>query len=318
MRIFATKTLVLLLAVVVSEVAVADIYKWVDDSGKVHFSDKKPAEGGSKFATDNIDSVDTPQLKTTKKPKKNEIQSSVSIEFNTKEYSLSQNQKDQYQELVNAMFKEYQNKLDWPLDTSLTIPINIVSTTGYDYTFHKGKTKRSYYFPGKNIVVIRADEKTSESSFRHALLHECAHAITRSRLKRIPSWLSEGLSGHMEMLSLVNDSVRFDLQSRYLKKLKKQIQNSEIGNIYSFFNSPPELLSEAKYNAEKIGNYYSMSWSLVRFMYDHKAGLPVLLEIFKQVEIKGASIDAYTIISDNYPTGISGFEGDWRRWIIGK
>ena len=40
-------------------VAYAQIYKWVDESGKVHFSDKKPDEGLSEQVEVQVNSIDT-------------------------------------------------------------------------------------------------------------------------------------------------------------------------------------------------------------------------------------------------------------------
>lgn len=311
----------LLMLLMIRDLSAAEIYRWIDNSGNVHFSDKKPVESNSKDVTDQYDKNDNTKVKTPKgNPRVNGPveQSEVLLEFDTKNFSFSQNQQNYIVMLANQMHEFYQKKLGWPWGQSITIPVKFVSKSGYDYTFHIGKTGRSYYISAENVVVIRVDEEASVLELKRSLLHEVSHAIIRSRFRSIPKWLNEGLSEHMEELTLRDNSVVFDFPFRHLSKLRKQIRYNELEDLYSFFSSPPDLWRDAEFHAEKIRNYYSTSWSLVRYMIEDENGALVLLKLLDQVEKLGSKIDAYTIIGELYPTGISGFESNWKSWILEK
>jgi len=51
-------------------------------------------------------------------------------------------------------------------------------------------------------------------------------------------------------------------------------------------------------------------------MIEDENGIFALMKILEQVEKLGSKIDAYQIISETYPSGISGFESNWKRWIM--
>jgi len=227
----------LLLLLMIKDLSAAEIYKWIDNSGNVHFSDKKPVERDSKDVTDHYDNNENAKVKSTKSNPRVNLpieQSEVFLEFDTKNFLFSQSQQNYVVMLANQMLEYYQSKLDWPKSQSITVPIKFVSKTGYDYTFHIGETGRSYYLPRQNVVVIRVDKKTSEHELKRSLLHEISHAITRSRFRSIPKWLSEGISKHVQELVVTNDGVIFKLPDWDFSKLRKQIRNNKLEHLYSF------------------------------------------------------------------------------------
>ncbi|MEM7336702.1 MAG: hypothetical protein AAF490_31775, partial [Chloroflexota bacterium] len=115
----------------------------------------------------------------------------------------------------------------------INIPIrlftNIEEYKSYQVKISKtAKSKNGFYSISKNEIVVSQNKKTFKT-----ILHEAQHAIFRSKMKKAPKWVNEGLSECFETAH-VEFEVSIKIQSQKKRRLIKLAQERNSLNLPHF------------------------------------------------------------------------------------
>lgn len=177
----------------------AKIYKWVDEDGKVHFSDRQDHR--------------VEQEVVNVKPGASEW-SRFEIDIKTVDVELSDEEHQQIVEGVNNVYEFFDRVMSF--DMHRTVPVNILilkdSATYRNYLVRRdgGMAVASYgvYIPSEHQIVVYV-RKNRSLTFK-TIKHEVSHAVVDSIVPYSPAWLNEGLAEQMEMLQRDESGLYFE------------------------------------------------------------------------------------------------------------
>ena len=183
---FVTATVLTLSSTFFSTVLHSEIYRWVDDQGRVHYSEDAPTqqksedisakldEVGNFFKFDDVVDVDWYVPATDYKAA--EVQ--VKIDFIN--YQLSYVERVEMENSVAGIYEAYSRWFDWPQSPKRGIQIKVFGQYDEFEKYQKNKnsghsTSRSHYSRKRKEVVMLGTEFTNATL--GVLYHEASHAI---------------------------------------------------------------------------------------------------------------------------------------------
>jgi len=121
MRFLVFNIVISLLVAAVSMSAAAEIYRWVDENGVTHFSEKKPANKAKKVEDISGRLKDVGNLVTFVdpgpidfyQPKRAKRDANVDIQMEMFDYEMTAEQRRHVNEQVNGLYKAYVRWFDW-------------------------------------------------------------------------------------------------------------------------------------------------------------------------------------------------------------
>ncbi len=142
------------------------------------------------------------------------------------------------------------------------------------------------------------------------MVQEVVHIINNQLFGQLPRWLNEGLATYIE--SLDRDQQRPSTAKERLRLIKKEVGIPLLDRV-----DIRQLLATEKqpWPLEQRSDYYQFSQLLTTFLLqpEHREfSHPFLNELAAQ---KCVSLDVADYIAVHYKGGISGMEGDFRRWL---
>lgn len=158
-------------------------------------------------------------------------------------------QSDYYESLFKVKIKTIKIKLIKKFRKFKKIQKHITSSDS-DTGFYAGKTK--------TIYVHKMDR------FLEVIFHEINHAIVRQVVKRVPSWINEGMAEFFEYFTVKSDGVSIRMQLGRLTKTKQWLKEDKIV-LKTFLNySNSEWKNK---NLNPAGYSYSVSYSFICYLY---------------------------------------------------
>lgn len=190
---------IFLLFMIAASTGYAEIYKWVDDDGKVHFSDRKD------YAVE--------QEVVSVKPSASKW-SRFDIKIKAVDVELTDEENQQIVGGVNNVYEFFDRVMSF--DMYRTVPVNILifkdraEYRNYLLRRNKGTAVASYglYIPSEHQIVVYVRENRS-LTFK-TIKHEVSHAVVDSIVSYAPAWLNEGLAEQMEMLERDESGLYFE------------------------------------------------------------------------------------------------------------
>lgn len=167
----------------------AEIYKWVDENGRVHFGDQK---------LQHVEQVEVHLKQHVSTWKR------FTIQIDHSGVALLADEIERISQDVNNVYRLYDQVFYF--DMTKTVPVNIKLFANKDaYLQYMSKRfKRSYensrgvFIPSQNQIAVwmRMDR---EGTFQ-TIKHETSHAIIHTIAPNTPAWLNEGLGEYVETL----------------------------------------------------------------------------------------------------------------------
>ena len=187
------------LFVIFASTVSAKIYKWVDEDGKVHFSDRLDHS--------------VQQEVVNVKPSASKW-SRFEIDVKAVDIELSEEEHRQIVDGVNNVYEFFDRVMSF--DMYETVPVNILifknSAEYRDYLVRKnrGMSVASYglYIPSEHQIVVYV-QKNRSLTFK-TIKHEVSHAVVDTIVPYAPAWLNEGLAEQMEMLERDESGLYFE------------------------------------------------------------------------------------------------------------
>jgi len=301
MNIFQN-TLILFTFLVVSISSVnANVYKWLDDNGKVHYGDREIKGVQQKI----ID------LKYTKSN-----WSEFNIVVKTKEVDLTPEETQKIISGVNNVYEFFNRVLFF--DMYKTVPVNILVLKNVN-SYNKYLTEKTgekptpsygvYYRSDNQIVVYIQDDR--ELTF-NTIKHEVAHAIIDSIVPYSPAWLNEGLAEQMETLTKHGDNLHVRRHKKNYYYARQLDKNNRLIGISEFLKMPSKKWRHSLSRGQ--AGLQSQSGEFVYFLLTTPPDRSFIVRLMHNFK-RGDRTISYYLVGKNYIGGIKTLEIKWKNWL---
>lgn len=293
--------LVFFLLMVVVGPGSAEIYKWVDDNGQVHFSDRK----------DNRIEQEIVRVKPA-----GSKWSRYEIEIDAVGVALTDDERRQIADSVNNVYEFFDRVMAF--DMYQTVPVNIRIFPGkaeyrnYLISKNKGMPLASYglYIPSENRIAVymREDRSRTFTTIRH----EVTHAVIDTIVPYAPAWLHEGLAEQMEMLGRDDEGLYIEHHRQNRRVVEQAYKQGRLADIDQFLKLP----SNTWQHADRSGttSLRAQASQFVYFLLSKPTGRDFLVRLLHNFD-RGDRTLSYYLVNENYIGGVAMLEVDWSRWL---
>ena len=276
----------------------AEIYRWTDENGRVHFTDKKRANSES----DNL----TTHYK---------VKDPFSISITGKQYKIPLKTKGVIRSSVLKMAAILSNKLGVEYKDNAHINV-IIFGDERSYIEYGGKKKSSgFYSSKKNEAVIK--QTRSVNTTLKTVIHETSHLLLSYNYGHVPRWLDEGLAEYFEGMQLSFSSVEIPPNLRWHKNLKQQLLSDNLYSLREYVSLSPRNWIAYDNANNNLG--YAYGWSIISFLMSSDKGQHTLKQLFVGLKNSARKKDySFNVIDRFYPGGFVNFEAQWKVWLYDK
>jgi hypothetical protein len=277
-----------------SEIDTRPVYKWVDEGGRTHLSDRQP-EGHIASVID---------LGMAKQDFSYEIipdGMALPIDFQGQLAAGSKRMYDTWhfflgekrlrQSRIQLLLMGDPDRFDAYYAKGLTVP--------------GSRQVAGFYRITSNEAVVKYDAKRPARNLR-TTFHEVSHLITASHLGPTPPWLTEGLAEYFEMMEVSGLGGTIHPNRAHIKLL----QSTPLPPLEDFL-----AIDRSDWYREERDRNYAMAWSVINFLLGGAPGMYALQETVQQAHENFCKpFSAATALSHAYPGGIRQLEIDWKKW----
>jgi hypothetical protein len=279
----------------------AKIYKWVDEDGKVHFSDREDHR--------------VEQEVVNVKPGASKW-SRFDIKIKAVDVELSEEENQQIVDGVNNVYEFFDRVMSF--DMYRTVPVNILmfkdkaEYRNYLVRRNKGLAVASYglYIPSEHRIVVYVQENRSRTF--ETIKHEVSHAVVDTIVPYAPLWLNEGLAEQMEMLERDESGLYFERHQENRWVVAQAREQGRLTGISQFLK-----LSSYKWRHSELSGHGSLraqSGQFLSFLLSKPTRRNFVVRLMHNFN-RGDRTLAYYLVDDNYIGGVSMLDLDWRRWL---
>ncbi|HIO28489.1 DUF4124 domain-containing protein [Marinobacter salarius] len=279
----------------------AKIYKWVDEDGKIHFSDREDHR--------------VEQEVVNVKPGASKW-SRFDIKIKAVDVELSEEENQQIVDGVNNVYEFFDRVMSF--DMYRTVPVNILmfkdkaEYRNYLVRRNKGLAVASYglYIPSEHQIVVYVQENRSRTF--ETIKHEVSHAVVDTIVPYAPLWLNEGLAEQMEMLERDESGLYFERHQENSWVVAQAREQGRLTGISQFLK-----LSSYKWRHSELSGHGSLraqSGQFLSFLLSKPTRRNFVVRLMHNFN-RGDRTLAYYLVDDNYIGGVSMLDLDWRRWL---
>jgi len=293
--------LVFSLFIVVANTGYAKIYKWVDENGKVHFSDRKDHTVEQELV--NVKPGSSTWLR-------------FDIRIRTVDVELSGQEHQRIVDGVNNVYEFFDRVLSF--DMYQTVPVNILifrdSAAYRQYLIrnNRGSVAASYglYIPSEHQIVVYVHEERNLTF--ETIKHEVSHAVVDNIVPYAPAWLNEGLAEQMETLERDESGLYFErhpVNQWVVAQARKQGRLADIGDFL-------KLPSDKWLHSDRSGrsNVRAQAGQFVYFLLSNPTRRSFMVRLMHNFN-RGDRTLSYYLVDDNYVGGVAMLGLDWTRWL---
>lgn len=304
-RLINTVLVCVLLMGAMMSVVNADIYRWVDDKGRVHFGDKAET-----------------QKQPNKPVEKVEVKIADSqwqrfdISVTSVDVSITAEETQRIIRDVNNVYAFYDEVMYF--DFYKTVPVSITilkDKAGYNRYLQKviGKTygsSRGVYLLKTNEIVVYM--RSNRNGTFETIKHETSHAIVDSIAEYTPGWLNEGLAEQMEKIERNEGRLVIHRHQENQQIIKNKSTMLALRKMLDLHNAQwrKNNISSNSYLQAQAGEllFYLLSSS------PRKSFVVRILQEYK----RGSRTRSLYLVRDNYIGDIGGMETGWEIWLRQK
>ncbi|MBL84986.1 MAG: DUF4124 domain-containing protein [Marinobacter sp.] len=279
----------------------AKIYKWVDEDGKIHFSDREDHR-----VEQEVVSVKPGASKWSR----------FDIKIKAVDVELSEEENQQIVDGVNNVYEFFDRVMSF--DMYRTVPVNILmfkdkaEYRNYLVRRNRGLAVASYglYIPSEHQIVVYVQENRSRTF--ETIKHEVSHAVVDTIVPYAPLWLNEGLAEQMEMLERDESGLYFERHQENSWVVAQAREQGRLTGISQFLK-----LSSYKWRHSELSGHGSLraqSGQFLSFLLSKPTRRNFVVRLMHNFN-RGDRTLAYYLVDDNYIGGVSMLDLDWRRWL---
>ena len=277
----------------------SQIYKWTDENGRVHFSDRAPESLKTAEALEDLSQkyqskAQYFRVKIDVLGKQVPAWTQDRLAGSTRQIFTILSDQLNIKELrqVGLNVKVFDNR--WAYQGFADKAIGGV-----------GKWSAGFYHSGINTAAVLHQGR---DEFTHQVaLHESTHVIMAGLFGRMPTWFTEGMSEYFEHLKITGQgkTVHPDRQQMAL------LQNRSLPYLGSWFSRV-----EGWYEDDQRTMNYAIAWSVVHFLMQKEERRKLLSGYMKAMgKDLCHSVHAVGYFSQSYPGGIEQMSNDWQSWV---
>ncbi len=287
--------------------AYAEVYRWKDENGRIHYSDKRP--------TDQND-FQTKEIKGTKA-------SRLEVELILHGLTLNADIENTIKLSVVKIHEVYTSVVGLNLGDIPPVKIRLFDQQEEFQEFYAKFANGSrsdqisgFYTSLTGEIVLyknRSIERTLE-----VIAHEASHLLLSYAYdNKIPTWLNEGLAEYFELITLQGLSVNVPPNHYSDRQMKSLQKTNRLLPLNNYFKRNGQAWYFA--NATSGGLYYSQAWSLVFYLMSSPEGKNLIKNMFAYLKQNPWDENINFILIDNfYSRGLVDFEKKWQQWIPAK
>ncbi|WP_228276890.1 DUF4124 domain-containing protein [Marinobacter sp. JSM 1782161] len=294
----------MLLMVLLPLLAQAEIYRYTDENGVVHFGDRKLPDQRQETVEVRPSASDWQRFE-------------IAIETRG-DVTLSEAERARIEANVNLVYAFFDDVLYF--DIHSTVPVNILvlpDRATYDrYVADNvpGPSPPSLgiFLGWRNQIAVYMQE--DRAATLRTISHETAHAIVATLTPYVPAWLNEGLAEQAEML--LRDDGRLVIQAHpentaVVDYLRRQGQLPEVDRFLAM-----QSRDWRSQYTDKGFSLQSQTGEFVYFLLASPTGRSFLVRLIHQYHRGDRTLAAY-LVDDNYVGGMPVLQDNWGLWLRG-
>lgn len=287
---------------IIANSSYAKIYKWVDEDGKVHFSDRQ-----DHGVEQEVVSVKPGVSKWSR----------FDIEIKTVDVELSDEENQQIVDGVNNVYEFFDRVMSF--DMYRTVPVNILifrdkaEYRNYLIQNNRGRSVASYglYIPSENQIVVYVQENRG-LTFK-TIKHEVSHAVVDTIVPYAPAWLNEGLAEQMEMLERDQSGLYFERHPENRWVVAQAREQGRLTDIDQLLKLPSDKWRHSEISGQ--GSLRAQSGQFLYFLLSKPTSRNFVVRLMHNFN-RGDRTLSYYLVDDNYIGGVNMLGLDWRHWLL--
>lgn len=268
------------------------VYKWRDESGRIHYSDRSPAQASQAES----------------------IQLQGALQYFSLNLQMDKKGLPPYfrDRLTYRVEKAYQVLADLlPENLLHQVDVNLwVFNTKKDYLRFQRQyapdvvsASQGFHNAGHNVAATwrKTDPQAVSTS-----VHEAVHVMNAGIFGRMPRWLNEGMAEYLENIEVYGQSANIPLSQQWLQNIRGRRLNL----------SYVLQANSDQWQGSLRNNLYAHSWGLVYFLMSSNHGR-TLLRQFLVMSAKDPcqEIDTMAYFQRHYSGGLNRMDAELRSWI---
>ena len=275
------------------------IYRWTDASGKIHFSDKKPASSAAEiYNAEQPAELDYFDL--TINYRGQNIVPFLHDQLNAQATSIYKIMSDfvgsdklRHVKLDIVMFPDAESFHQY---AAVSTGNNNPNTGGYYSTLTNEAVTYTYPDDARTMEVAR---------------HESTHVIAMGIMGKMPLWLNEGLAEYFSKLGVRSQFSQVGVHKEWLQLARATVESGYPNRFAEFLKLEPDGWRNAN-----EANHYALAWSLVYYMLGTAQGKQALGKMMRQMaEQYCQPLDSAEALARSYPGGLNALEKELRAWL---
>lgn len=284
--------------------ALAEIYRYTDENGVVHFGDRQVQS----------QKQETVQLRGSGSDWQR-YQIDVTA---TGGAVLTDAERERIEADVNHVYRFFDDVLYF--DIHRTVPVNILllpdkaSYDAYLSTRIDGPlppTRGMFLRQTNDIVVYFREDR--EGTFR-TIKHETGHAIVATLTPYLPAWLNEGLAEQMEMLTRSGNRLRIESHPENAEVVRYMRSQNLMPDVKTFLSM--QSTDWRDHYLDKGYSLQSQSGEFVYFLLSTPTGRSFLTRLTHQYARGDRTLAAY-LVDEHYIGGMRVMQDNWALWLRG-
>ena len=278
------------------ETVTKKVYKWKDENGITHYSDKPPLSGSSAIEA-KVDRV---------------IQRDKKFSISVEAHGAG----------IPPFLQDKIRISSERIYAFLTEPLESEQVKQADIRVHLMRDKNTFlkayghYKPGQMMPAGFYTSKTNEAfvlatyepkQIQSIAIHETSHVIMAALYQRTPTWLNEGMAEYFEDLptSVINN--QYKLKTGWIRSLKR----NGVLPLKQLFN-----LNGVQWKQMKPEQSYANAWSVVYYLMLSNQGQQALHSLLKTIRRNPCqAVSSFEVIDKSYPGGVKKLQKDLIGWL---
>lgn len=281
----------------------ADIYRYTDENGVVHFSDRKEPD---------------------RQQERVEVRGSASrfqrfqIDIVTDGVTLTDDERAEISANVNNVYAFFDDILYFDIHRTVPVNIRVLSDKATYNQFVAANTKgpvppsRGIFLNEGNQIAVYLRENREDTL--RTISHETAHAIVATLTPYVPAWLNEGLAEQMEMLRRSDGHLVIDAHPENTRIVDYMRANRMLPDVADFLAM--QSRDWRNHYADKGYSLQAQTGEFVYFLLSTPTGRSFLVRLIHQYQ-RGDRTLAAGLVDDNYIGGMRVLQDNWALWLQG-
>ncbi|MCD8522844.1 MAG: DUF4124 domain-containing protein [Saccharospirillaceae bacterium] len=287
-----------------ASVAQAAVYRWVDERGQVHFSDK-PHKQAEVLEL-------KPQGNHGWQPLDIRVTQEGRLASSAQQLDLARIKRE-----VNEVYRFYDQVMYFDFYRQVPVNIHLLADQQEYMAFvqrisgYSAANSLGVYLPKTHEIAVFIHDDASggiESTYK-TIRHEASHAILHSLAQILPDWLNEGMAEQMETLRYGAEGFSISRHDNNRRALIAREKNAM--DVLTFI----EVRSDDWRNANhQHGVNQQMAGQLVYMLLSTSYGRSLITRLLQDYK-RGVNKRAFYLLDEHYIGGAQALKIHWENWL---